>query len=187
MTLRKALTQAKPSFPCKMRGSANTRDHNWPELRGNQIVSWDAFSIENLNASYGHILDSPIPEGQLDVPNPSSVFSSVQEIATPNDINHLIKWSDKVLGPTFEFARKKLELEHGTAVRSDFMQPEETHTRPGLPNKTKNGRIKAGHVIQLDDLDMPMLVLGRKDFSDLFSSPSAICRAEALPFSESCA
>ncbi|KAI1074295.1 hypothetical protein F5B20DRAFT_564040 [Whalleya microplaca] len=159
MTLRKALTQGKPSFPCKVQSYGNSKNSDWPKIQTNNIVSWDAFNIQNLNASYGHILDSPIPEGQLDVPKPSTVLSSVQEIAKAHDINHLIQWSDGVLGPTFEFARKKLELQLGTAVKRDFMKPE-THLRPGLTNKSKNGRIKADHAIQLDDLDMPMLVLG---------------------------
>ncbi|KAI5925862.1 hypothetical protein F4810DRAFT_658581 [Camillea tinctor] len=160
MTLRKALTQEKPSFPRESQVCGNSFSPKWPTVTDNNVVSWDAFNLHNLNASYGHILDRLIPESQLDVPKPSSVFSPVQEIAKPHDINHLIKWSDGVLGPTFEFARKILELQPGTAVKRDFMQPEQTYDRPGLSNETKTGRIKVDHTIQLDDLEMPMLVMG---------------------------
>ncbi|KAI1167141.1 hypothetical protein F5B18DRAFT_528510 [Nemania serpens] len=160
MTLRKALTQAKPSIPSKLKPGANSRNNRWPEIDQKSIVSWNAFNLENLNASYGHILDKPIPEGQLDVPQANSVLSSVQEISTVRDINHLIMWSDRVLGPTFDFARKQLGLQLGVEVRRDLAPLDSTYTRPGVNNGTRSGRIKADHVIELDDLNTPMLVLG---------------------------
>ncbi|KAI1120865.1 hypothetical protein F5Y10DRAFT_114139 [Nemania abortiva] len=169
MTLRKALTQGKPYFHCQVKTFTNSRNKGWPKIPTDNVISWDAFNIQNLNESYGHILDSPIPEGELNVPKPDSVLPSVRKIAKPRDISHLIKWSDAVLGPTFEFARNKLELQPGTAVKRDFTQPEKTHTRPGLANKTKAGRIKADHVIQLDDFPMQMLVLGLGRPSRYFS------------------
>ncbi|KAI0854851.1 hypothetical protein F4860DRAFT_520433 [Xylaria cubensis] len=91
MTLRKALTQGKPSF-----SPTNSKNTKWPALETNNLVSWDAFNIQNLNASYGHILDSPIPEGELDVPNPNSVLSSVQRHSRVLNIDALLR--DRLIG-----------------------------------------------------------------------------------------
>lgn len=102
-TLRQALTQAKCSVPCKVKGR-NTSGKGWPEFKEegeviNNIDLWDAFTLQNLNESYGHVLDATIPEGELHVSDPGTAIS-IMEIKKPDDINHLIKWSDEVLCPT---------------------------------------------------------------------------------------
>lgn len=161
LTLRKALTQAKCSVPYRVKGR-NTRDPAWPGLDiydgADRINAWEEFTIENLNASYGHILDQTIPEGRLKVPETSQALGTV-EITKPEHVNHLIEWSDGVVVPTLEFARGKLHIDAGTSLKSRFASPDKTGVRPGFANKNRNGRIKVDHLIELDDR-LPTLLVG---------------------------
>lgn len=161
-TLRKALTQAKCSVPCKLR-PRNTRSSDWPKLRDGQqeqlysISTWEEFTIANLNASYGDILDQHIPGG-LDVADPTEL--ATMEIKSPQHINHLIKWSDGVLGPTLECARRKKSLQPGTILKRDLASPENSAVRPGLLNRNNKGRTPADHLIELDQWNLSTLVVG---------------------------
>lgn len=160
-TLRRALTQAKSSVPCKMtsRKVRNTRALDWPKL-GGKISFWDDFTLENLNESYGVLLDKPISDGKLEVPEPNVALATI-EITKPEHINQLIRYSDGVLGPTFEFAREMLSVETGTSLKLNVASSERSSVRmAGFTNGKRNGRLKVDHLIELDDYRLPTLVIG---------------------------
>lgn len=160
-TLRQALTQTKHSVPCKIK-ARNTTGRDWPTLKDKKqlnlkVRAWDEFTIENLNASYGHILDLPIPFGTLAVPLPSTALRIV-EIEKPEHVNHLIQWSDGVLVPTLEFARSKLGLKNGTKLKHEVasMKKEKAGVRIGK----NTGKFKADHLVGLDCPKLPTLLVG---------------------------
>lgn len=165
-TLRQALTEAKCSVPCKVKGR-NTSGKGWPEFKEegeviNNIDLWDAFTLQNLNESYGHVLDATIPEGELHVSDPGTAIS-IMEIKKPDDINHLIKWSDEVLCPTLGHARKQLRLVSGTALKCVVAHPKmqgKNVRHVSLRNSSGSGRVKADHLVEIDDYDQPTLVVG---------------------------
>lgn len=160
-TLRKALTQAKCSVPCKIK-SKNTVGADWPKISDEwevRISAWDDFTIENLNASYGDILDQHIPEGELKVPNPNTALDPTK-ITKARDINRLIIWSDGVLGPTLEFARAKKGLETGTVLRRRIASIEAIGITPLVRDKKTGRRAKVDHLVELDHYRLPTLISG---------------------------
>lgn len=167
-TLREALTQAKPSVGCSVSGR-NTKSTNWPGFREkgqliNDIRLWDAFNIDNLNESYGHILDAPIPQGELNVPDPRTSVTVV-EIRRTEHVNELIKWNDDILGPTIEYGRHSLQLEIGVGLNRTYRASNlnaggEIGRKLSRSNKHGTGKVKVDHVIELDGFPLPTLVLG---------------------------
>lgn len=112
---------------CQQVRGRNTKGTGWSDIKSlghanvYEIKLWDAFTIEKLNESYGHLLDAEIPE-DLKIPDAKTDLIHFN-IRQPDHINDLIKWSNEILGPTFEHARKQLDLETGTAVKRAFNGP----------------------------------------------------------------
>lgn len=153
-TLRTALTQPKCSMP-SISKVQNTRGKLWPDI---DVFVWKEFTLETLNASYGHLLDEQI--NGLDFPTPNPALATV-EVEKPEVINHLIHWSDRVLGFTLELARARLDIETGTALRRRVATADSEGTKLTIPTaKQKKGNIKVDHWIQLDTEYQPTLVVG---------------------------
>jgi hypothetical protein len=154
-TLRHVLSQEKPSVPCATELKYNSLNKGWPDLKG-LITLWDDFNLNNLNESYGHVLDLAVPEQQLMGPRPDQAFAGVV-IDHPDDINHLISWNDALMQPTLQFAKSHLRLHPGVILRHK-------HSAVGKPGVTRlpNGakRLTVDHVIGLDDFPGPNLVVG---------------------------
>ncbi|KAI6084608.1 hypothetical protein F4821DRAFT_279999 [Hypoxylon rubiginosum] len=153
-TLRHILSQPKPVVPCKSKAFKNSKG-DWPELRAAGVSLWTDFNLNNLNESYGHVLDLQIPD-DLSTPKPDQTFAAL-EVTSPIDINHLIKWNDEMINPTVDFARKYLNLHNGVFLS----------TRVEAPDKSTLARIKVGrapvkldHLIALDEYPSTNLVVG---------------------------
>ncbi|OIW34338.1 hypothetical protein CONLIGDRAFT_688134 [Coniochaeta ligniaria NRRL 30616] len=154
-TLRRVLTQLKPLVPCETKAYKNTRGR-WPNFGGDTITVWNDFSLDNLNESYGHILDLQVAEQRLAVPQPDQMLAAI-EIAKSDDVLHLLKWSDEVLWPTLNFAREHLNIQNGVFLRHNVSTPDKsTITRlNGGPS-----RVTVDHFIALDEYPVSNLVVG---------------------------
>jgi hypothetical protein len=64
-TLRHFLSQQKATVPCVVPTSKNTSSNVWPELWEHTVTLWHDFTLPNLNASYGHVLDAPVAKALL--------------------------------------------------------------------------------------------------------------------------
>ncbi|KAK3943686.1 hypothetical protein QBC46DRAFT_361700 [Diplogelasinospora grovesii] len=156
-TLRRVLSQPKPFVPCKTKACKNTRGA-WPDFRADTITVWDDFNLDNLNESYGHILDLDVPEQRLAAPiEPGQVLAAAIEIAKPDDIRHLIRWNDKVIGPTLDFAREHLNLHDGVFLRHKISAPDNSAFA-----RINDGRrpVRVDHFIALDEYPLSNLVIG---------------------------
>ncbi|KAI1119728.1 hypothetical protein F5Y10DRAFT_273789 [Nemania abortiva] len=155
-TLRRTLSQPKPLVPCKVKAGKNTRGR-WPKFESGNITVWDDFNLDNLNESYGHILDRDVPAQALAVPQPGRVLASTTEIACGNDINHLIMWSDEVIGPALDFSRELLNLHSGVFLRRRISTPDKSAIA-----WIRYGRqiAKVDHCIELDEYPVSNLVIG---------------------------
>lgn len=154
-TLRRVLSQPKPLVPCKTKACKNTKGA-WPDFRADTITVWDDFNLDNLNESYGHILDLDVPEQRLAAPKPGQVLAAI-EIAKPDDIRHLIRWNDKVIGPTLDFAREHLNLHDGVFLRHKISAPDNSAFA-----RINDGRrpVRVDHFIALDEYPLSNLVIG---------------------------
>ncbi|KAF4971197.1 hypothetical protein FSARC_1919 [Fusarium sarcochroum] len=97
ITLRQMLSQQKPAVVCNMTSKRNTIGASWPKLDGS-VTIWEDFNLNNLNESYGHVLDFPFQRELLVHPQASESLTNVA-IENDDDINHLISWNDRVMQP----------------------------------------------------------------------------------------
>ncbi|KAI8633148.1 hypothetical protein F5Y19DRAFT_471407 [Xylariaceae sp. FL1651] len=145
-TLRHVLSQQKPFIRCATTATKNTVYTKWPKL-GKSVTIWDDFNLDNLNESYGHVLDFDVPERFLVGPPLGQALAGVV-INTTEDICHLISWNDGLLRPSLQLAKSHLRLypgivlrhRHSTADKSVFAK---------IPNGPK--KLLVDHVIALDD------------------------------------
>ncbi|RSL55547.1 hypothetical protein CEP54_009280 [Fusarium duplospermum] len=139
-TLRHVLTQEKPCVPCTTEPGRNATYAGWP-----------------LNASYGHILDVPIPEGLMDVPRAEQLLAGVS-LTKQEHLNYLIEWNDQVLQKALRLAKSHLDLHPGIVLKHEFMAADQS-TPIWLPNGPR--RAKINHLVRLDDSPGPTcLVVG---------------------------
>lgn len=155
ITLRGILSQSKPRVRRKTKSSKNSRG-DWPEFPADTIAIWDDFNLDNLNESYGHVLDLDIPEQRPAPPNPHQVLTGI-EVAKPDDIKHLIKWNYEVIDATLDFARKHLNLHNSVLLRHQTS----TLERSAIA-RVSDGRktVKVDHLIALDEYPQANLVIG---------------------------
>lgn len=153
-TLRRVLSQQKPHIHCGPLSSKNSAYGKWPKLV-NAVTIWDDFHLANLNESYGHILDCPVPVHQLQVPRPDQALKGVT-IENPDSVKHLIVWNDGMMRPTLEFAKRHLGLCPGIALRHRVFDADK-NTIARIPHEP---RLAVDHVADLDDFPLPTLVVG---------------------------
>jgi hypothetical protein len=138
-----------------MKANRNSTHPNWPEL-DDFVTIWDDFNLNDLNESYGHVLDLAVPERLLVGPQAEQAFAGV-EINKDEDINHLISWNDGLMQPTLQFAKSHHRLHPGVML----------HHKSSTADKSAIARLSNGsrrlvvdHVIALDDFPAPNLVVG---------------------------
>ncbi|KAI0116471.1 hypothetical protein GGR51DRAFT_574775 [Nemania sp. FL0031] len=156
-TLRHILTQQKPIFACKVGAGKNSKKETWPFLTNERVTIWEDFNLDNLNESYGHILDHSIPEHCLAVPSPGQVLDPDIKITKCGDINYLINWNNEVLGPALKFARERLNLHRGVFLRCQIAAPDKSET---AWVREAGGKSKVDHYITLDEFPRSNLVVG---------------------------
>ncbi|KAI1381198.1 hypothetical protein F4677DRAFT_402390 [Hypoxylon crocopeplum] len=79
------------------------------------------------------------------------------EITKPDDIHHLIKWNDEVIGPTLDFARKHLHIHDGLLLRRIISAPDS----PATARINSGGKpVELDHLIALDGYPIANLVIG---------------------------
>lgn len=174
ITLRRILSQPKPIVPRKTKSNKNTKARpEWPGITAQTIKVWDDFNLDNLNESYGHILDLPIPGKGLAVPDPSEVLSTI-EIVKPDHIRHLIGWNDKALRPTLDFAKTYLNLYNGVRLyhRTSTADGSAIARIPGA------ARIQVDHLVALDEYPVANLVVGIGRPSSKFQGRKLASRPE---------
>ncbi|KAM0548513.1 hypothetical protein ACHAPJ_009836 [Fusarium lateritium] len=155
ITLRQILSQQKPAVACNMTSKRNTIGTSWPKLKGS-VTIWEDFNFDNLNESYGHVLDFPIQQDPFVHPQVSEAFPNVA-IEKDDDINHLISWNDRVMQPALRFAKSYLGLYPGIVIRHKYSTANKSF-QAKIPSATSN--IRVSHVIALDDFPGPNLVAG---------------------------
>ncbi|KAG5929321.1 hypothetical protein E4U42_006302 [Claviceps africana] len=145
ITLRQVLTQAKPRPHCTWGKSRqrNTLNEIWPDLNTNPTAIWDEFNLENLNESYGHILDLSYPD-QLS-PRADEILPYIT-LATSSDIHDLISWNNKLMAATVPFAMSQLGLHPGVFLCQKSAVADSYVSLPDAPAS------QAGHIIYLDDI-----------------------------------
>lgn len=140
---------------CRMKQMRNTRFLLWPELK-DTITIWDDFNLLTLNESYGHVLDAPVPEQQLNIPAPDQVLADVV-INEDLDMNHLISWNDALMKPTLNIAKSHLGLHSGVMLRHKFSTADKSFMAKITSAPPRN---HIDHVIELDDFPTTNLVVG---------------------------
>lgn len=147
-------------MPYKGRKNRNSTNTEWPRFDSDEnfeaITVWDEFTLENLNASYGHLLDAEVPEHELVAPQ-FNLGPDAAQFTKPDQIMQLLKLSDEVLEPALQHARERLQIENGTSVLHRLKL--DGH-QPGIRSTNKNSRIRSDHLIELDDYSLPTLVWG---------------------------
>jgi len=109
--------------------------------------------LDNLNDSYGHVLDLAIPHETL---RPDQVLADVA-IDGPNSIKHLIGWNEGLMKPTLQFAKSRLELHPGVVLRHNYSTADKSNFA-SIPNGPR--KLIVDHIIALDDFPGPNLVVG---------------------------
>ncbi|KAH7260588.1 hypothetical protein MRS44_009217 [Fusarium solani] len=174
-TLRHVLTQEKPCVPCATEAGRNATYAGWPQLESSGISIWDEFNLTNLNASYGHILNVPIPEGLMDVPQADQVLAGVS-LAKEEHLNYLIEGNDQILQKALRLAKSHLDLHPGIVLKHDFMAADQS-TPMWLSHGAR--RTKINHLIRLDDSPGPTcLVVGLMRSSSRWSGRAVAGRLE---------
>ncbi|KAJ4323205.1 hypothetical protein N0V84_004468 [Fusarium piperis] len=174
-TLRHVLGQEKPRVPCATEPGRNAASVVWPQLQSSGISIWDDFNLANLNASYGHILDAPFPEGLVDVPRPEQVLAGVS-LTKEEDLNYLIGWNDQILQKALRFAKSHLDLHPGIVLEHEVMAPDQS-----APMWLRHGarRAKINHVVRLDDSpSSTCLVVGLGKSSSRWSGRAVVGRLD---------
>jgi hypothetical protein len=112
--------------------------------------------LENLNESYGHILNENMLPPELDKMPDCAVLQDVV-ITSDKDIRHLIDWNTSVMNYTLGFAKRCLGLHKDSNLTFENSPPNGPHC-----TKLRNVSISphVDHVIGLDCLDEPVLVVG---------------------------
>ncbi|KAK7428379.1 hypothetical protein QQZ08_005136 [Neonectria magnoliae] len=163
-TLRRVLTQSKPPVPCKTRGNKNTMGASWPNIDHADVKLWSDFTLENLNAAYGHILDHEISAEQLaGVPRAEHVIEGI-EMHKSTDILHLVGWNDRLLRPTLALAKQHLNLHPGVQLE---------HITTGVDQMAYE-RVQIDHQVALDEFPLPNLVVGLGRLSRNFQARQLI-------------
>ncbi|CAM1502363.1 Fc.00g043470.m01.CDS01 [Cosmosporella sp. VM-42] len=153
-TLRRVLSQRKPLVRCNTTATRNSTSENWPKLE-ECVKIWDDFNLSNLNESYGHVLDLPVPEQLLMAPQPGQAFAGIA-INKAEDINHLISWNDGLMQPSLQFAKSHLRLYPGILLRHKYS----TADKSFIAKISSAPRLSVDHLIALDDFPSPHLVAG---------------------------
>lgn len=107
ITLREALTQQKRQIPCAALPKKQTLYTGWPAVE--EVSIWTDFNVNNLNSSFGHVLDGPISQELLPLLQPKDLSSDVV-INKTEDVLDLISWGDSLMQPTLWLAKEYLGL-----------------------------------------------------------------------------
>ncbi|KAG6040298.1 hypothetical protein E4U41_000983 [Claviceps citrina] len=125
VTLRHVLTQQKPPLSCKAKYSRHSTRNDWPHLAMQSLAIWEEFNLNNLNESYGHVLDFPISDQLLVTPQADQALAGVA-IDTDLDINRLISWNKTLIDPAIQFAKSHLNLSPGIMIRHKHSTADKT-------------------------------------------------------------
>ncbi|EXU96876.1 hypothetical protein X797_009959 [Metarhizium robertsii] len=153
LTLRHVLCQQKPTILCKSKLNRNSRSLAWPEVAAFTI--WRDFNLENLNDSYGHILDADDLLYPLELPQ-VEVLQGV-ETEVDRDIGHLIAWNDALMQQTLLVAKTRLGICQESNLTYLYSTPDKSVIAK-LPNASSGSQVD--HVIGLDNRLEPVLVVG---------------------------
>ncbi|KAH0555810.1 hypothetical protein GP486_006246 [Trichoglossum hirsutum] len=148
-TLRHLLTQQKPRIPCHLKTGRNSRATGWPEPT---VTIWTDFELAKLNESYGHILDSAISESRLPPPDPAT-----HAITEEKYVKNLLLWNNALMQQTLQPAKTRLGLAPGTALQYRCSTADSSFYAK-IPTGSSN--LVVDHVIALDDVTLPHLVVG---------------------------
>ncbi|OAQ72507.1 hypothetical protein VFPPC_00464 [Pochonia chlamydosporia 170] len=150
-TLRQILTQNKPLIASQTKPGRNTSNSEWPKL--SNITLWKEFTLENLNDSYGHVLNSYFTAHQTP-PVPAELNRVV--IRSDKDVRGLIGWHDRVLRQTLGFAMEFLTLHQDSNLRTQCSTPDNSF----IAKLHLSGSLVVDHIIELDNHHQPALVVG---------------------------
>ncbi|TRX91316.1 hypothetical protein FHL15_007738 [Xylaria flabelliformis] len=177
MTLREALTQAKPVVSNLFgRGS---RDR--PEILGvrpvTRITRWDDFCMKTLNDEYGPLLDREMSASACaSVPKAESELFDIK-IRKLTDIPHLIQWNDKMVNATLSWAKDECELCPGLELQTNAV----------VPNAISSS---LDHWIALDNVMLQPLVNGMAWLSStiktrkIFNGVNELSNVESRPLQQ---
>ncbi|KAI0186930.1 hypothetical protein EV127DRAFT_345214 [Xylaria flabelliformis] len=163
MTLREALTQAKPVVPDLCGRRRTLTSLNRPEVQGvhpiSRITIWDDFCMKTLNDEYGPLLDREMSMSACaSVPEPDSELFDIK-IRKFTDIAHLIQWNEKIVNATLSLAKDERELCPGLGLRTQAAEPNISSSSSGFYN-AQGEEINVDHWIALDDMPLQHLVVG---------------------------
>lgn len=154
ITLRHLLSQQKPYMPCTSTTTKNSSYENWPKL--GSVAIWGEFNLTNLNDSYGHVLDTPLPAREDWLWVHGELAGVVIQKTT--DISHMIGWNDRMMAQTVQFAQSHLGLHSGTSLRHQYSTANKS-VLAKLPGQPRT-RLLLDHVISLDDVPWLSLIVG---------------------------
>ena len=157
-TLRLALTQRKAAVPRapNTKSIRNYGSRRWPPLERSSIRLWEEFNLSNLNRSYGHVLDYATSEQSLlTLPLPEQALVGIV-MNSDNDVRNLTTWNHDLMKETLEFSKKQLDLYSGISL----LHRVSTNNSPHISLPFQDSGVTVDHVIALDDVTDPVLVVG---------------------------
>ncbi|CAK7231225.1 hypothetical protein SCUCBS95973_007839 [Sporothrix curviconia] len=110
MTLRDALSRQKRSVICPKLPFLETKGL-WPTV-SDRITLWASFNIDNLNESYGHVLDLPMPFGAFQALPSVDELHNISKSGVDGP-RQLMAWTDAVVRPVLTYAKRHLRLREG--------------------------------------------------------------------------
>lgn len=168
MTLRDALARQKPYIPCTATDTRNSKYSRWPQVTA---CHWTEFSIQTLNDSYGHVLDTELPSDVVDTLVSPVVLDGIT-VEDDGGPQRLIGWDDMTVIPLVKWAKLHLGLQEGTALYHQFTRADQTVVVK-LPHATTNATID--HAILLQNIQRHALVVGLGRTSTKWTSLPIIC------------
>jgi hypothetical protein len=149
-SLRHLLTRPKPRIPCHLKaGGRNTSSGKWPKPT---VTIWTDFELTKLNESCGHILDFAVSESLPPPPDPAT-----HAIEKDEHVKNLLLWNNALMQQTLQPAKTRLGLAPGTTLQYQCSTANRSFYAK-IP--TGQTRLSVDHVIALDDITLPQLVVG---------------------------
>lgn len=154
-TLRHSLVQEKPAFRCASKNYGTTSVKSWPFL---ELVEWQEFNLNELNNSYGHILNLPATGPHWDAPVPTAATElGNTAINIDQDILGLIGWNAKLLCTPLRFAKRSMSLYQGIELHHAHSTPDK-QLKTTVPGQQQGPH--ADHIISLNSSPPQNLVAG---------------------------
>ncbi|KAF2969475.1 hypothetical protein GQX73_g4135 [Xylaria multiplex] len=130
---------------------------------------------DNLNESYGHILDHNVPEQGLAALKPEQALDPAIEMVKPDDIKYLIKWNNEVIGPTLDVARELLQTHNRVRLIHEISAPDRSTL---VRIKDGHKPVSPDHYVAFDEYPLANLVVGIGRSSSKFRGRKLACTPE---------